>query len=206
LARQLIYYPDPVLRVPAKKVSKVTVGVRGLIRDMIEVMAANNGMGLAASQVGVPLQVFVADVGEGPFAVINPKVVRATGEHIGLEGCLSFPRLYGDVARAKAVTVRGLDSQGKKVSIEAEDLLARVLQHEIDHLKGTLFTDKVDPATVHWLLGYDAETGEPIKQPAILEDALRVLERAAGRAGERPLIVGPSRKAAPMGSGRVSPS
>jgi peptide deformylase len=195
LARQLICYPDPVLRAPTKKARSVTPDVKALIEEMIELMRAGNGLGLAAPQVGVPLQVFVADVGEGPFAVVNPKVVRVRGEQIGLEGCLSFPRLYGDVARAKAVTVRGLDSQGKKTSIEAEDLLARVLQHEIDHLKGTLFIDKVDPATVHWLLGYDAETGEPIKQPTTLEDALSAL---AG---------GPSRQDARLTTGgRVSPA
>jgi peptide deformylase len=142
-------------------------------------MRSHNGLGLAASQVGVPLDVFVADVGDGPLAFVNPRIVRANGEQVGPEGCLSFPRLYGNVARAKAVTIRGLDSDGKKISIVAEDLLARVLQHEFDHLNGLLFKDKVDPATVHWLLGYDSEAGEPIRQPTTLEDALRAL--AAGR-------------------------
>jgi peptide deformylase len=140
---------EPVLRRRCEPVLKITPRLHRLIDDMIETMYEAAGVGLAAPQVHVNQRLFVYDVGEGPDALINPELVRAEGEEVGSEGCLSIPRLHGDVARATRITVSGLNARGKRVRIEAEDFLARVFQHEMDHLNGILFTDKADPESLH---------------------------------------------------------
>ncbi len=155
--RDIAKYGEPVLRVRCKPVERVTNETRALIADMIETMNAAAGVGLAAPQVRTAERLFVYDVGEGPDAIINPELVRQEGEVIGTEGCLSIPRLNGDVARAEKVVVRGLDRHGKKVRIEATEWLARVFQHEMDHLDGVLFIDRADPATLHWLTEEEEE-------------------------------------------------
>jgi peptide deformylase len=96
-------------------------------------------------------RLFVYDVGDGPDAIINPEIVRQEGEQLGVEGCLSIPRLHGEVLRAMTVEVTGLDRHGKPLRIEAREYLARVFQHEIDHLDGVLFIDRADPASLHWI-------------------------------------------------------
>jgi peptide deformylase len=144
-------YGEPVLRVRCMSVERVTDETRKLIADMIETMNAAAGVGLAAPQVRVPQRLFVYDVGDGPGALINPELVRQEGEVVGVEGCLSIPRLQGDVARAEKVLVRGLDQHGRKVRIEATEWLARVFQHEMDHLDGVLFIDRAGSASLHWL-------------------------------------------------------
>lgn len=133
---------EEVLRRRARKVERVDAAVQKLLEDMVETMYAARGIGLAAPQVGISRRLIVVDVGEGPLKLINPRLV-AVGEEraVATEGCLSIPGVVGDVERPWAVTVRGLDEQGRPVRVEAEDLLARVLQHEIDHLEGRLFTD-----------------------------------------------------------------
>lgn len=133
---------DPVLRQRAKPVERVTKRIQRLVKDMADTMYAANGIGLAAPQVGVSERVFVADIGEGLIAIINPVIVRASGRDVDVEGCLSMPGLRGYVERAAEIEVDGLDLKGKPVRIEAQGLLARVFQHEIDHLDGILFTDK----------------------------------------------------------------
>lgn len=133
---------DPILRQRAKPVERVTKRIHRLVKDMADTMYAANGIGLAAPQVGVSERVFVADIGEGLVAVINPIIVRAAGRDVDVEGCLSMPGLRGYVERAAEIEVEGLDVKGKPVRIEAKGLLARVFQHEIDHLDGILFTDK----------------------------------------------------------------
>jgi peptide deformylase len=110
-----------------------------------------NGLGLAANQIGVLQRVFVYDDGTGLGVVINPKIVRAEGEQVGVEGCLSVPGLQGDVKRAEKIVIQGMDLNGKKVKIEAEGLLARIFQHELDHLNGTLFVDRADPDSLHYI-------------------------------------------------------
>src|SRR5690349_7537181 len=140
--REIVKHPDPILRQRARPVTKLTDPVRRLISDMIETMREAPGLGLAAPQVGESLRLFVYDVGDGPGAIINPEIVDRAGEEIGTEGCLSIPRLEGEVPRATMVEVTGLDRGGKRLRIRAEDLLARVFQHEIDHLAGILFTDR----------------------------------------------------------------
>jgi len=116
---------------------------------MQETMVEAYGVGLAAPQVGVLLRLFVYDIGDGPHAVINPKILRASGEELGTEGCLSIPRLQGDVPRATKLTLSYVDENGRKRKETVEGFQARVFQHEIDHLYGILFTDKAEPGSLH---------------------------------------------------------
>jgi peptide deformylase len=150
-------YGEPVLRVRCKSVERVTDETRRLIADMMETMREAAGVGLAAPQVRVPERLFVYKLEEASGAIINPEIVRQEGEVIGMEGCLSIPRLQGDVARAEKILVRGLDQEGKKVRMEVADWLARIFQHEIDHLDGVLFIDRADPASLHWLTEEEEE-------------------------------------------------
>jgi len=147
--REVVKYPDPVLRARAKTVSKVDPSVKKLAEDMIAAMRETNGLGLAANQVGVLQRVFVYDDGTGPSVLINPKIVRAKGEQLGVEGCLSVPGLQGEVKRAEEIVIKGTDLSGKSVKIKAQGLLARVFQHEMDHLNGTLFIDRAEPDSLH---------------------------------------------------------
>ncbi|MHB1456539.1 MAG: peptide deformylase [Armatimonadota bacterium] len=167
--REIIRYPDPILRKPAVSISKPDTGLKALIDDMTATMKMVNGLGLAANQVGVLQKVLVYDEGKGPGVVLNPKIVSMSGEQVGPEGCLSFPGLQGDVRRADKIEVRGNNMKGKPVKIKAEGLLARILQHEIDHLNGTLFIDRADPETLHYITADDDEEDdtpetEPIQQ------------------------------------------
>jgi peptide deformylase len=111
---------------------------------MLETMYAASGIGLAAPQVGVQERVIVVDVGEDPLVLVNPEISAADGEQVGLEGCLSVPDLVGEVRRAEWVRVTGLDRRGRPAGLEGEGLLARVLQHEIDHLDGILFVARIE--------------------------------------------------------------
>jgi peptide deformylase len=148
--REIAKLGEKVLRVKCKPVAKVTKETKALIDDMIETMRHAAGLGLAAPQVRVTQRLFVYDVGEGPQALINPVIVESEGEELGIEGCLSIPKLQGEVPRAARVVVTGWNREGKSVRIEATELLARVFQHEIDHLDGILFIDISDPSTWHW--------------------------------------------------------
>jgi peptide deformylase len=155
--REIVRYGDDILRVKCKPVAKVSKETKALIEDMIETMKKASGLGLAAPQVRIPQRLFVYDIGEGPAALINPEIVEAEGAELGVEGCLSIPRLQGEVSRATRVLVSGWNREGKGVKIEATDLLARVFQHEIDHLDGILFIDRSDPATWHWITDEEQE-------------------------------------------------
>ncbi|MDR7538820.1 MAG: peptide deformylase [Armatimonadota bacterium] len=138
-----------VLRRRARPVGKVTLDVRRLIEDMIATMRAANGLGLAAPQVGQGKRVLVAEVEERLVALVDPVLVRAEGEEVGTEACLSIPGVVGPVRRAARVVVKGKNRRGRGITVNAGGLLARVLQHEIDHLDGILFLDRVeDPATI----------------------------------------------------------
>ena len=143
--------PAPVLRQKAVEITKFARKHGLLADDMIRMMKQANGVGLAAPQVGILQRVFVmAPEGTKPTAFFNPVIVKAEGEQIGQEGCLSIPGLYGDVKRATYVEVEAYDRKGRCFSYDLEGMSARVAQHEIDHLDGILFVDKVDPATLHW--------------------------------------------------------
>ena len=147
-AVKIVTYGTDVLRKPAQEVAKLDEGVKKLIKKMWRAMEENRGLGIAAPQIGVSKRVFAYDVGEGQHALINPRIVKRSREEHSIEGCLSIPGLQGEVPRAVRVTVAGLDEEGRKVKIKAEGLLARVFQHEIDHLDGTMFVDRADPETL----------------------------------------------------------
>jgi peptide deformylase len=157
---EILTVDDPeqlaVLRSRSRKVQKLTPQLVEFAQQMLETMRQANGVGLAAPQVGVLQRFFVAELPEDEennqpretYILFNPKVVKGSGEQIGYEGCLSIPGYIGEVARQERVTVEGLDERGRSVRYKVEGYLARVFQHEIDHLEGILFTDKLtDPAT-----------------------------------------------------------
>lgn len=154
--RDIVVIDHPVLRRKAKKIVKITAEHRKLIEDMIETMREAPGVGLAAPQVAVGERLIVVEWADEPenednpprkkrlFVVLNPEIVWASAEMVqGTEGCLSVPGWVGDVMRHEAVTVRGLNRNGEKIKIEVEGWLARIFQHEIDHLDGVLYIDKL---------------------------------------------------------------
>lgn len=137
-----IYVLDaPILRQETTALTEVTDAHRRLIDDMFETMHLARGIGLAATQVGRLERICVIDIDKVQYALVNPEIVESDGEQTGEEGCLSIPEIFGDVTRAKHVVVRALDRNGKPIEVDANDLLARCLQHEIDHLHGRLFID-----------------------------------------------------------------
>lgn len=141
---EILKYPHPTLHKKAKAVKRVDSRIKKLIKSMIETMQAAPGIGLAAPQVGESVRVIVADLGEGPFVVVNPKIKNKSGPtQIFEEGCLCLPGLVGPVERPSFVTVSGLDRNGQPITIDAEEFLATVLQHEIDHLEGKVFIDRI---------------------------------------------------------------
>jgi len=137
-------FGDPVLRQRAAEIDEIDARTVRLAEEMIETMYAAPGVGLAAPQVGVERRMFVYDVGEGPQTVINPEIVEVRGEWEYVEGCLSVPELHWPIVRPKEVHLVGQDLQGDDVSIEADELLARVFQHELDHLDGILLLDRLE--------------------------------------------------------------
>lgn len=134
---------DPVLRQVAKPIAKITPVIEKLLDDMAETMYDANGVGLAAVQIGILKRVVVMDVGDGLVEMINPEILDKSGSQVDSEGCLSLPGIRGNVNRAMNVTVRFLNRQGEEVVLEGKELLARCIQHEVDHLNGILFTDYV---------------------------------------------------------------
>jgi peptide deformylase len=149
----IVALPDPVLRRKARKVTEFGPELQTLIDDMVETMRAAPGVGLAANQVGVPWRVIVVEYGEDEdeevppklYTLVNPEITRRSEEMVvGAEGCLSVPGLAGEVARCEAVTVKALNRRGKPVTIKANGWLARIFQHEIDHLEGVAFTDRAE--------------------------------------------------------------
>ncbi|MBI2874624.1 MAG: peptide deformylase [Firmicutes bacterium] len=140
--RQLSTGDDPVLRKRAAEVNTFGERLAMLIDDLFDTLEAENGVGLAAPQVGISRRIIVVKIGEDRFELVNPILEKAEGRFVAVEGCLSLPGLYGEVERAARVLVRGRDRTGKETTVEGDELLARALQHEIDHLDGILFTDK----------------------------------------------------------------
>lgn len=134
-------YGDPILRQKALAVKEVGPAERMLIASMIETMYEHKGIGLAAPQVGISEQIFVADIGEGPLVVINPQILQRSGSQLKEEGCLSIPGIVLNVKRPQKIRVKYLNEDNKVVEKEYSDLLARVILHETDHLKGKLIID-----------------------------------------------------------------
>lgn len=135
---------DPVLRQPAREVADIDASVARLVEDMFEVMYEAPGVGLAAPQIGVERRIFVYDYDDEPGVLINPELVESRGEWTFVEGCLSVPGLHWDIVRPKEVFVRGLNLDGEEVEFEADELAARVFQHELDHLDGVLLVERLD--------------------------------------------------------------
>jgi peptide deformylase len=141
-------YGDPVLRQVATPVRDITAEIKRIIADMTETMWHQIGIGLAAPQVGLPHRILVMDDGQGGAqALINPEIESRSGTIREEEGCLSLPGVFGVVERSKTITVRAMDADGKPVSFEAAGLKARIVQHELDHLDGVLFIDRLPPVT-----------------------------------------------------------
>jgi peptide deformylase len=138
-------FGDPVLRQRAKEVEEVDGRLVRLAEDMLTTMYAAPGVGLAAPQVGVERRLFVYDAGDGPATIINPEIVESDGEWTFTEGCLSIPELAWPVVRPKTIHLKARDLDGNEVDIEADEYLARVFQHEIDHLDGVLFVERLEP-------------------------------------------------------------
>ena len=144
---------DEILRKQSREVEKVDDKIRELLDDMVETMHKYNGVGLAAVQVGILKRVIVIDLydDKGPIKLINPVIIKEKGEQEVEEGCLSFPNKYAKMIRPKEVTVEALDENGKKIKIQGKDLLAQALAHEIDHLNGIVFIDKMIPGTLEYV-------------------------------------------------------
>lgn len=177
MVREVLVYPDPALKQKAKPVAKVDEAVRKLVKDMVDTMYAEEGVGLAAPQVGVPKRVLVVDTsprqeGQKLRVFINPELVSAEGRTKYTEGCLSIPGESEEIERFAKVTIRALDEKGETFELEAEGLLAIALQHEMDHLDGVLFVDRLSS----------------LKRGLIRKRMLKYIEdkKAAARTGDKP--------------------
>ncbi|HEU5325690.1 MAG TPA: peptide deformylase [Candidatus Limnocylindria bacterium] len=142
--RRILTAEEPILRERTKKVSTFDASLHRLLEDMLETMRDAPGVGLAANQIGVPLQVAVIEVDGKVTELVNPQVVKSSGEQTDWEGCLSIPGFVAEVTRAAKVTVKARDRHGKEFRVKGEELFARALQHEIDHLNGSLYIDYLD--------------------------------------------------------------
>jgi len=167
--RKVRIYGDPVLRKVAEPIDKIDDEIRQLAEDMLETMYANDGVGLAANQVGVLKRIFVVDLRQeennvGPIAFINPVIRNPKGSETMEEGCLSIPGVRADVKRAREIDFEALTLDGEKITLHAEGLLARVILHETDHLNGRLFVDYLSPV-----------------KKMMIRDELRALEKEAAK-------------------------
>ncbi len=162
----ILQYGDPILRAKGKRIEKINDHIRDLIANMIETMHAANGVGLAAQQIGEALQITVLDVSQVedrpstlklngkdadpatsmPLVLINPEIEMGGANEVGTEGCLSFPEITGEIDRAKSILARAQTLEADRIEIEASGLLARAIQHEVDHLNGILFIDRMNSA------------------------------------------------------------
>ena len=146
-------FGDPVLRATAEPVDEISDAIERLVEDLFEIMYDAPGVGLAAPQIGVSKRLFVADIGEGPLVMINPELVETSGEWTYDEGCLSVPGRFWEISRPGVARARGLDLAGDEIVVEGEELLARVLQHEIDHLDGMLLVERLSRRARRQALG-----------------------------------------------------
>ena len=153
MTRPIVTYPDSILRDKSKMVETINGEIITLAEDMAETMYLSRGIGLAAPQVGKSCCLIVADIGEGLLELFNPSIVSIEGSTAFNEGCLSLPEIMLEIQRAEKIVVEGINRDGKKITFEAKDLMARVLQHEIDHLNGTLILDRVSKIQRHLISG-----------------------------------------------------
>ena len=190
--REVMIYGEPVLRRKARPVRGEET--ERLFADMIETLIEEVGLGLAAPQVGAPLQVIVVREDAEPeqeiHRLLNPRIIhRSREEECTREGCLSLPTLRADVWRPERVVVTGRTPEGEKIELEAEGMLARAVQHEIDHLRGVLFTDRAEPETLVWMIPDEEEEDGFKFEPTTLREAQEAFERlrrrrAAKRGGD----------------------
>jgi peptide deformylase len=188
----LRFFGDPVLKQPARLVEELTADLVPLVHGMYETMDAAEGIGLAAPQVGVRKRLFTYDLheGDGPHVVLNPEIVERSGEVLLDEGCLSVPGFRFGILRAERLTMRGMDLDGHEVVLDADGLLAHVIQHEVDHLDGVLLLDRLEPE----------ERREALRAIRLGEvPAGSVPERQAGSVPERQAGSVPERQAADQG-------
>jgi peptide deformylase len=195
--RTILHYPDPRLREKARPVEKIDDEVRKLLDDMAETMYAAPGCGLAATQIGVNLRVFIIDTAtnDEPSRLtefINPEIIRREGSVSWEEGCLSFPNLHEEIKRAQKVTVRALDRNGNSFDLEAEELLAVAVQHENDHLNGELMIDKLGPLRKRMAHRKMIKQGEQTERalPAYAESSLRTILLTLQRLRSHPVRSG----------------
>jgi len=194
----IVQYGDPVLRAKGARIEKIDDRIRELAQNMIETMHAANGVGLAAQQIGEPMLLTVLDISQVedrptsmklngksvdpksamPLVLINPQIDLGAGAEIGTEGCLSFPEITGEISRAKSIVARGQDLDGSAVEIETTGFLARAIQHEVDHLNGILFIDRMSAAAKTSLssklkrLQKETQRGIKHRQRAVAETTL----------------------------------
>ena len=144
---------DEILRKKSREVESIDDKIREILDDMVEILHKYNGVGLAGPQIGILKRIIVIDLydDEGPMKLINPAIVKEKGKQEVEEGCLSFPNQFGKIVRPEKIEVEALNEKGKKVKIEGEGLLAQALAHEIDHLDGVLFVDKIIPGTLEYI-------------------------------------------------------
>lgn len=154
---------DEILKKKSRDVEIIDEKIQILIQDMLDTMHKLNGVGLAAVQVGVLKKVIVIDLYEEgvlPYVLINPVITKTKGEQTVEEGCLSFPNKYAQIVRPKELTVKALNQLGEKIEIKAKDLLAQVISHEVDHLNGEVFIDKIIPGTLEYVTPQNQENNE----------------------------------------------
>ncbi|GAC1402128.1 MAG: peptide deformylase [Chloroflexota bacterium] len=155
--RRIVTLGEPVLRQKAKKIHRVDTSIKKLVDDLLDTVYDARGAGLAAPQIGVPLRAIVSVVGDTPRVVLNPEIVHTSADEVEAEeGCLSIPGWWGPVMRKERITIRGLDENGKSLKIKSEGFEARCFQHEVDHLNGILFIDRMEDRSKL----YKAETRE----------------------------------------------
>ena len=158
--RELRYTGDDILKKRSREVEEVDDRIREILNDMDETMHQSNGVGISAVQVGILKRLVVIDInydGTPSIKLVNPVIVKQKGKQEVEEGCLSFPNQYAQVIRPKEVTVKALDENGKPITIKGKDLLAQALAHEIDHLDGILFVEKMEPGTLQYIDPEEAE-------------------------------------------------
>lgn len=144
---------DEILRKKSREVEVVDDKIRQILEDMVETMHQSNGVGLAGPQIGILKRLVVIDLYDdnGPIKLVNPKIIKQEGEQEVEEGCLSFPNQFAKIIRPAKVTMEALNEKGEKITIEAEGLLAQAISHELDHLEGILFVDKIIPGTLEFV-------------------------------------------------------
>ena len=158
---------DEILKKKSREVEVIDEKIQTLVQDMLETMHKLNGVGLAAVQVGVLKRVIVIDLYEEgvlPYILINPVITKTKGEQTVEEGCLSFPNKYAKIVRPKELTVKALNEMGEKIEIKAKDLLAQAISHEVDHLNGEVFIDKIIPGTLEYVTPQSQQEEEDNKK------------------------------------------